>query len=289
MVFSTIALGACLLALAAGSYTDIRTREVPDWVNFALILFGIGTAAIASAVLGSYVPLWRSALGFGVFLIAALVMFYAGQWGGGDSKMLMGLGAAIGLDLALDSFLVGFFINTLFAGSLYGLVYSLVLAARRREEFWRHARSINARRDATIVRRILFATCALLLIISVFLALPLQKLLVAIVALIVLLAYYLFVFVKAVELACMYREVAPERLTEGDWIADDVVVDGAVVAGPGDLGIGKGQIARLVSLKKAKKVTVVRIKEGIPFVPSFLIGFVATVLFGNILFLLIPL
>ena len=37
-----------------------------------------------------------------VFVVVGYIMFYAGQWGGGDSKLLMGLGALIGLKLTLN-------------------------------------------------------------------------------------------------------------------------------------------------------------------------------------------
>ena len=43
-------------------------------------------------------------------------------------------------------------------------------------------------------------------------------------------------------------------------------------------GISKEQIAELMALKKQKKLTTVLLKEGIPFVPSFLLGFIAALL-----------
>ena len=37
-----IAYGISLLVLFVGSLTDLKTREVPDWVNYGLIISGIG-------------------------------------------------------------------------------------------------------------------------------------------------------------------------------------------------------------------------------------------------------
>ncbi|MBI2137499.1 hypothetical protein HYU12_03200, partial [Candidatus Woesearchaeota archaeon] len=37
-----------LLAMAAASYTDLKKREVADWINYGLAAFGIGAAALAS-------------------------------------------------------------------------------------------------------------------------------------------------------------------------------------------------------------------------------------------------
>ena len=78
----------------------------------------------------------------------------------------------------------------------------------------------------------------------------------------------------------MLKLVEPEKLTEGDWIAKDIVVNGKRVAGPKDLGISKAQIKELLGLKKQKKIGKILIKEGIPFVPSFLAAFAVTMLYG---------
>ena len=93
---------------------------------------------------------------------------------------------------------------------------------------------------------------------------------------------YLSIMAKAVERACMLKLVSPLKLTEGDWVAKDVVVGGKRIAGPKDLGIEKRQIRQLVALYRQKKLRVVLIKEGIPFSPSFLIAYIVTILFGNI-------
>ena len=84
----------------------------------------------------------------------------------------------------------------------------------------------------------------------------------------------------------MLKYVLPKQLTEGDWIAKDVKVDGKYITGPKDLGIEKKQIRRLVSFYKKNKVKKILIKEGIPFVPNFFIAYVVTLIFGNFIFLL---
>src|SRR3989338_201636 len=88
-----------LLALGWASYTDFKTREVPDWLNFSLVASGIGINLIFSLVFLDFSYIANSLLGFGLFFLLGMLMFYTGQWGGGDSKMLMGLGALLGLGL----------------------------------------------------------------------------------------------------------------------------------------------------------------------------------------------
>ena len=82
-------------------------------------------------------------------------------------------------------------------------------------------------------------------------------------------------FIKAVETSCMIKKVPASKLTEGDWIVKNVYVKGKYITGPKELGITEEQIKRL---PKKLKVT---IKEGIPFVPSFLASYVLLLIFGN--------
>ena len=94
---------------------------------------------------------------------------------------------------------------------------------------------------------------------------------------------YMWILTKAVEKSCMQKYVLPSKLTEGDWIVNDIKVDGKRICGPKDLGIEKEQIKNLISYYRAGKIKKVLIKEGIPFVPSFLMGFVVTLVFGNVI------
>ncbi len=76
-------------------------------------------------------------------------------------------------------------------------------------------------------------------------------------------------------------------MTEGDWIAKEIKYKGKVITGPKDLGIEKKQINKLKRLFKLNKIRKVLIKEGIPFVPSFLAGWIITVVWGSVLGMII--
>ena len=81
----------------------------------------------------------------------------------------------------------------------------------------------------------------------------------------------------------MYKKISVSELTEGDWIAENIRRKGKQICGPGDLGISKNQIFALKKLNVGK----IKVKEGIPFVPSFLAGWLMTVFYGNFIMLLI--
>ncbi|MBU0461610.1 MAG: A24 family peptidase [Nanoarchaeota archaeon] len=272
-----------LIALLIGTYTDFKVREVPDWISYGMIFAGLGLRSIFSLVYWDWHMIVDGLLGFGMFLLLAFVMFYAGQWGGGDAKVLMGLGALLGVQLSPDTFLLGFLINTVLFGSIFGLFFSIFLAIKHKHVFAKKAQEIYY--SKTKMKYFFWAGTAFVLILAF--AMPLVQIPLFMMAALVFVTFYLLVFMKGVEEACMIKQVDPERLTEGDWIVNDVIVAGKRICGPKDLGIEKRQIDELIKLKKQNKIATVAIKEGIPFVPSFLMGFIATLLWGNLMFVVL--
>lgn len=282
-----ILLIIAFIALVIGSYTDIKTREVPDWLNYSLIFIGLGGRLVFSLVKFDFSYIIEGLLGFVIFLVLAYIMFYTGQWGGGDSKMLMGLGALIGLRLEIDSLLVSFFINALFVGAVYGLIYSLVLAFFNKKGFLKELKKVFSKKIVLKVRRLLLVIALCLVIVLFFSKDYFVRLLLFVLILVILVGFYIYIFVKAVENSCMFKYVKPVELTEGDWIAKDVKVDGKYVSGPKDLGIEKKQIRKLMQFYKRGKVKKILIKVGIPFVPSFFFSFLISVFFGNMVLLFV--
>lgn len=283
LVPSFITYFLSFIVLLIGSITDLKTREVPDWVNYGLILSGIGINLLFSAIYSNPSFIINSIVGLAIFFGIAYMMFYAGQWGGGDSKMLMGIGAMIGIDVSqkANQFLAAFFINALFAGAVYGLLYSIFLVFKNKEKFWKEFKRIISEKSVVNAKKYLLAIFALLVIAFFLIKLYYIRILMLSFMLVILVAFYLWNFVKAIEKSAMFKLVEPAKLTEGDWIVRDVYVGREYICGPKDLGIEKKQIRKLIKLNRQGKVKKILIKEGIPFVPSFLIAFIATFIFGN--------
>ena len=87
------------ILLIAASYTDIRTREVPDWMSYVGIGCGFILAVFNSWTLHSWSYLINSAVGFVIAGAIGGILYYSGQWGGGDAKILMALGSIFGIEL----------------------------------------------------------------------------------------------------------------------------------------------------------------------------------------------
>lgn len=79
--------------LVYASYTDFKSRTIPDWVSYGMLFAGLSLAAYESYSTQSLVPLfWSAALTIAVFILAYL-FWRVGAWAGGDVKLFTGLAA----------------------------------------------------------------------------------------------------------------------------------------------------------------------------------------------------
>jgi Flp pilus assembly protein protease CpaA len=282
---SIIVISLCFLALIIASISDLKTREVPDWLNYGLIIAGFVINGMFSIVQWHPKLILYSMLGFAITFIIALIMFYTGQWGGGDAKMLMGLGALIGFNLKFEGLFVSFLLAILFIGAIYGLLWSLGLALRDFSKFFKRFREIMHEKTQFRIR-ITCLSLSTIAIISVFIVKDnATKLLLVSTVILLYFMLYLYFFIKSVEEICMYKQTPTSKLTEGDWIAEDVKKGKRVIASKKDLGISLEQI----NLLKKLQIKKVLVKQGIPFTPSFLFSFLFAVVYGNILTIVIQL
>lgn len=285
MLLETVIAIIVIVALIIGSFTDFKVREVPDWLSYGLIFIGLGTRALYSLAYFEWRPIVEGLLGFGTMFILALVMFYTGQWGGGDSKVLMGLGALLGLWWDAHHVLISFVVNALIIGAVYGLLFSIIISLKHRKIFLKEFIKLHAKTGRN--RLIAFLVLVVCLIVGYLFPVLQFRFPIIAIGILVSFGYYFTIFIKTVEKACMLKRVDPSELTEGEWIAHDIKFKGRIIAGPKDLGISKEQIAHLVRLKKQKKLNKVLIKVGIPFVPSFFVAYIITLIFGNWFFSLV--
>jgi Flp pilus assembly protein protease CpaA len=276
--------------LAAAAINDIRKREVPNWVNYGLVVTGVGLSSIWSIVTLDWHPIAFCALGGLASYGLAALMFYTGQWGGGDSKLLIGLGTVMGLPFSLHapyldmgSQLIAFLSNFVVVSLIYAIFMGAFFALRNRKQFV-VAFKRQMERYGLVRRAMLFFSAAGLIVIILVHDFVI-RLGIAVLLVSSFVGVYLSIMAKAVESSCMVKKVNPGKLTEGDWILKDVVVDGKRICGPKDLGVEKSQIRKLIELYNKRKIKFVEIKEGIPFAPSFLLTFILTLAVGN-LFLL---
>ena len=83
--------------LAFACYGEIKERRIPNWLTLGMIVLGLGAATIEHGVQG----LLDSALGLVITGGAFLPFCLLGIVGGGDMKLMAGVGAIVCYPLAL--------------------------------------------------------------------------------------------------------------------------------------------------------------------------------------------
>ena len=269
-----------LVALIVASITDIKTREVPDWLSYAFVAGAAGIRIIESLITNSIQPFLFGLAGFGLCFLIGYALYRTAQWGGGDTKLLMGVGAAIGLPWPLNEVptLSLFLVNMMVTGAMMGIIalvfYGIQYREKTVQEFKKHVDSHKAIGKAIIV--------GLVSLLAVYILYDPQKVMLIVLPLIVIPpAYYTMLLVKSVEKTVFMRVIPPHELTEGDWLAEPVKVGNAIVVHAAHGGVTKKDIKKLIELGEQGKVKKVVMKAGIPFVPSFLAGYICTIVIGN--------
>ncbi|MFP4118622.1 MAG: prepilin peptidase [Candidatus Woesearchaeota archaeon] len=271
-----------LAGLFYASYTDLKTREVPDILNYSLMALGVILAGTASILQETFLPVLHSILGLlGGYLLGAL-MFYTGQWGGGDAKMLMAVGAFHGISISqllAGEFPLFFttFVSFMLAGALYGLIYALVLMLRRFKTVMAEVSKFHSQGQAAMARNIVLGVGVVGLVVALLIQAQIISIFIGLVTTFLVVGYYLLILGRVVEKTCMIQTVPLNKVTVGDWIVEDIHIRGKRVCGPKDLGISEKQLGEL----KKHKVKAVKVKYGIPFIPGFLLGYALILIFGN--------
>ena len=293
-MLSTIFVIIALTALIIGSLTDLDRREVPDWLNYFVLIVAIASRILESVINTTFEPILFGAIGLGIAYAFSAIMYYTGQWGGGDAKMLIALGALFGSytptifkpimsESILPAFAQGYNVlfvpilifNILLVGSIYGLLWMSVLAIKHRKKFVKTYKKLWV----TDKRYMYVSIIAVILIPIGYFIQSYQGLALMILGLSLMSFGPAIIFGRAIEKTCMIQKMNVSKLTEGEWIVKDVKHKGELVCSQKDLGVTQKQISRLKQLK----ITSVTVKIGVPFIPAFLGGFIVTIIWGNLI------
>ena len=256
-----------LIWIIFASMQDLRSREVSNWLSFSLIAFALGFRFFYSFFsAGDFRFFYEGVIGLGLFFIIGNLFYYSRMFAGGDAKLMIALGAILPLsgDLYenLRIFMIFFFIF-LFVGMFYSLIWSFVLTMRNFKSFKKEFFSILMKNR----KRIYFVMFIGLVLMGLGFV---QNLLFYLGGLFFLLPYF-YVYAKAVDEACMIKKIKSSQLTEGDWLYRDIKIGGKLIKATW-AGVNKKEINLI-----KKKYREIIIRQGIPFVPVFLISFLVLI------------
>ena len=273
--------------LVIASISDLKTKEVPDFISYSLIIIALTLRLLYSLTTKDFTYLIQGLIGFAIFVALAFLFYYTKIWGGGDAKLLMGLGAVFPTypkillnyftpNLNLP-FLLILIINILIIGSIYGILWSIILATMNKKQFLKEIKPIYTKYKLLTSLFLILS----ILILSSILIIPETKIKLMMLALsiIVLIYPYLIIFTKTIEKSCLIKNINIENLTEGDWLAKDVKSNNKVILSKRITEIEKKHI----QLLKKHKIKKVLIKQGIPFIPSFLLSVIISLILGSLI------
>ncbi|MEK6928152.1 MAG: prepilin peptidase [Nanoarchaeota archaeon] len=258
MIGNYFLMGLALVAVVFATFNDLKKREVANWINYSLLgvalIFRFGWALN----LGEWDYLFYGFLGVAIMFVIGNLFYYTQAFAGGDAKLLIALGAVFpyGSYLEVAIYDILFIGVLLIVGLFYSLIYSAVLSGMNFGKFSR-AFSLQVRKNKWMF--LVGWILALLLIIWG------EAIIMYLGALIFILPL-LFSYLRAVEESCLIMEMKPSELSEGEWLNSDVKIGGKWIR-KSVHGLSNEDIKWI--RKHGKKVIV---RQGIPFVPAFLIA-----------------
>ncbi len=277
--------GIALVGSSIAAIIDLKTTEVPDNIPYAMAISALILKLFVSVNGGSMQPLVDSIFVGLAYLAFGFMLYYLGQWGGGDAKILAAIGFLLPSlpaefsSVIYFSFPFSYLINLFFVGSVYMLFYSLALTLWNpfiAKEFFVET---TGKYKQVFLEAALAVSSVLLVPYLVLkqMGLPLQQFFSFIPTLIALSIGMLFLlrFLRSVEKVAFRKKITTANLREGDMIGEDV----------GELGF-KSRLIKGLTMEEVEKIKQIRkeiwIKEGVRFVPAFPLSLLVTLFYGDI-------
>jgi len=255
------------LFIIAGAWTliaslfDFKITEVPNWLNFSFIAVALSYRLFYSIILEDFEFFVFGLIGLVIFIGLGYAFYYGKAFGGGDAKLLFGIGVILPYSNYFDFiyFSIAFVLLLFGIGAIWTFFYSLFLLNGRIKEVRKEFETINKWKK-------IFASIVFLL--GLILALNFEGYL-TVSFLLFAIAPLFYFYAKIVDSVCLIREVNPKDLREGDWIYKDIKIKGRIIK-KSVHGLNKEEI---LFLKKNREKVVIR--AGIPFTISFFLAMVS--------------
>ena len=284
MVWEYIPLATAFVGATVSALWDLKTTEIPDAIPYVMMAIGLVFWGAQSYLLADYMLLVSSVIAGLGLLGFGFLMYYLGQWGGGDAKLLSAIGfllpvAPQGFAHTLFPYPFTYTINVFIIGALYMVLYATVVAARNRKVISAFMHDVKA--SSKIIA---FGTAALVVVffgatyyVTSILQIPFSAdvILVSIVfpSLATIGIYVVFKFAKSVENVGFKQKIPMSKLKVGDVLMENRLWE----------GITEKQLQRI---KKSRK-RYVWIKSGVRFGPAFPLALLFTLYFGDLIFLIV--
>lgn len=255
-----------LVWIIFASIQDLKKREVANWISFSLIIFALGFRFFYSFFSGDLNFFYQGLIGMGIFFIIGNLLYYGRVFAGGDTKLMIALGTVLPFS---ESFLVNvkifilFFLVFLFVGGFYGLTINIILSLKNFKKFKKEF-SNRFSKNKKRIYSIMFLGLVLM-------AFGFTEITIFILGLLIFISPYFYVYARAVDESCMVKKIKANKLTEGDWLYKNIGAGKKLIKVNWE-GLNEKEI-KLIQ----KRYKSILIRQGIPFVPVFLISFLVLI------------
>jgi Flp pilus assembly protein protease CpaA len=255
--------------LAAGLY-DLKTTNIPDNLCISMIIIGLITHILTGVFTGDFTYFVNSLIFGGAFLGFGILMYYTGQWGGGDGELLVAMGVLIPSLHSVTTmfpFSISFFINSFFVGAFWSIAFSMYYVYKNPE--------LTRKFFGNFKKPSVALVTAAPLILSMIMLFVERALSLILFMVFLLLVFYRFS--KVIEQA-FFRRIPTSKLRFDDMLGEDIPK--LKLFKRHIKGLTKEQVQKI---KRSKKF--VTIKEGVRYGMVFPLSLLFTLLFGDLILL----
>ena len=280
-MIDVILITITIIALIIAAIIDIKTHEIPDYLTYSLIFIGLIIKLSYSFLSNNFYYILYGLIGLLAMYAIGSLLYYTKQWGGGDTKLIMGLGVTLTMPAFIQSqfpFLLVLFLNIIIVGAIYGLIIGSILAIKNYKKFTQEFKKISKIKLIKTLELILFIIS--LPVLSLIFITNTNKLIILILFITINLYIPLLTTIKATEKIVMHKIISIKKLRPGDWLIKPIIKNKKILVKPRTIGLSPNDIKILIK----NKIKSVLIKEGIPFVPSITIATILTLIYPKIFF-----
>jgi len=246
---------------------DLKTREICNWISFSLVIFALGFRFFYSLFQGDFTFFFNGLIGLGIFFVIGNLLYYSKVFAGGDAKLMIALGTILPYYPDIFSNLqifLNFILIFLASGFVYILLISTFLCIKHLDAFKKDfVKQFKSKKTLMLI--LLFAGIVLTL-------LGFVQIFFSFFGILILLSAYMYLYSKAIDESCMVKRINTNKLREGDWLYSDVKIGKNFIKSTWE-GISKDEIRKI-----SKKYKEVRIRQGVPFSPVFIISLIIFIL-----------
>ncbi len=286
-LYGYILLANTLFFLVLFSYSDLKTSLIDARYVYTMLIISFIVHLVFAFLLKTYTYLLYAFAGSFIFFFLGYVLYFSSKWGEGDALLLGSVIFSypypffVPLQLELFSKVVYYwyvlFFNMSFIGVFYSLLYAFIFSLRNRifyKEFFRYALSLKGLLYISLISLILSAVIYMIF----------NQVLLSLLGFILsFVMFWIFVFSKLSDEILFTKKIKLKDVQEGDTVIGKF--DKANFHGKRLDAITREDILKLIDAYGPNKL--VEVKDMVRYIPSFLLGFVFTLFFGDILFTLL--